>query len=113
MTHTQTVIAAFDTVLAATAPAEGDLKTLAVAKDGTGSGTVTGGGNITGSTTIKRINCGTDCTEAYPELALITLTATANAGSTFGGFSGGGCTGTAPVCVVDLTGSAIVTARFN
>ncbi|CAN5867248.1 hypothetical protein BH18ACT6_BH18ACT6_10000 [soil metagenome] len=59
-----------------------------MSKTGTDTGTVTS--SPTG------INCGTDCTEAYSNGTVVTLTATPAAGSTFAGWSGA-CTGTAPV----------------
>lgn len=74
--------------------------TLTVAKAGTGSGTVTGTG----------INCGTDCSELYG--SPITLTATPDAGSSFAGWSGGGCAG-AGTCTPSLTVSGTVTATFT
>ncbi|MDD3652468.1 hypothetical protein [Immundisolibacter sp.] len=80
--------------------------TLTVSKAGTGSGTVTGTG----------FSCGADCTESYPEgtAVNVTLTATANPGSTFSGWSGQGCSGTGP-CTVNttITGNLSVTATFT
>ncbi len=55
-----------------------DQLTLTVAKSGTGAGTVTATG----------INCGTDCSEAYGEGTVVTLTATPSTGSLFAGWSG-------------------------
>jgi hypothetical protein len=43
---------------------------------------------------------------------MITLTAFANAGSVFAGWSGGGCTGTG-ACVVTVAASTTVSATFN
>lgn len=74
---------------------------LTVAKDGTGTGTVTGAG----------IACGTDCTEAAGG-SQVTLTATAAAGSSFSGWSGATCTGTGP-CPVTVNASRTVTATFT
>ncbi len=75
--------------------------TLTVAKAGTGSGTVTATG----------INCGTDCTEIFSGSRQ--LTAAASAGSIFAGWSGGGCSGTAATCTVNLTANTTVTATFS
>lgn len=79
--------------------------TLTVVKAGTGSGTITGTG----------ISCGTsgtgDCTELYGSSIL--LTATPGPGSTFGGWSGGGCSSTGTTCTPALTVSGTVTATFN
>ena len=77
---------------------------LTVTRAGTGSGTVVSapGG----------INCGSDCGEAFSSGAVVTLTATASAGSRFDGWSGGGCAGTGP-CTVTGNTSVTVTARFT
>lgn len=78
--------------------------TLTVNKTGTGSGVVTS--NPAG------INCGSDCSEAYTSGTQVTLTATAAGGSTFTGWSGGGCSG-AGTCIVNVTANLTVTANFN
>jgi hypothetical protein len=54
--------------------------TLTVTKSGRGSGTVT--------SSPPGINCGNDCSENYQSNIVITLTATANPGSKFAGWSG-------------------------
>jgi YVTN family beta-propeller protein len=77
---------------------------LTVTNDGAGSGTVT-------SDPIG-INCGSDCSEVYAHGQSITLTATAEADSVFGGWSGGGCSGT-DICVISITGDVTVTATFD
>jgi hypothetical protein len=77
--------------------------TLAVDITGTGSGTVTispGG-----------IDCRSDCSKAYSQGTTVTLTATPDAGSTFTGWSGGGCSGTG-ACTVTLNSDTIITAAF-
>ena len=94
MTAAQAVTATFTTVQ----------RTLTVTKAGTGSGTVTSapGG----------ISCGGDCSEGYANGTTVTLTAAAGTGSTFGGWSGGGCTGTG-TCTVSMTAAQAVTATFT
>src|SRR5262245_1785599 len=77
--------------------------TLIVTKSGAGTGTVTS--SSTG------INCGTACAGSYATGTQVTLTATPAAGSTFTGWSGGGCTGTG-TCVVTMTADTTVTAGF-
>src|SRR3990170_4456443 len=77
--------------------------TLTVNKSGAGTGTVTGTG----------INCGADCSEPYISGASVVLTAGTAAGSTFAGWSGGGCTGTASTCTVTMSAATTVTATFN
>src|SRR6185436_17164905 len=64
---------------------------LTVATDGTGAGTVT--------STPGGIDCGADCSERYLAGTQVTLTATADASSSFAGWGGAGCSGTGP-CVV-------------
>ena len=76
--------------------------TLTVTKSGTGSGTITGTG----------INCGADCSEPFALGTVVTLTATATAGSTFIGWSGGGCSGTA-TCNVTMSAAQTVNAQFD
>src|SRR3972149_4782175 len=77
---------------------------LTVVRAGMGSGTV--------SSTPAGISCGMDCSEPYPNGTAVTLTATPAAGSIFGGWSGGGCTGTGS-CTVTMTVARTVTATFN
>jgi hypothetical protein len=76
--------------------------TLSVVLAGTGSGTVTGTG----------IGCPGACSQSYTTDTSVTLTASAAAGSTFAGWSGGGC-GTASVCTVALSSSLALTADFS
>ncbi|HEY7477535.1 MAG TPA: triple tyrosine motif-containing protein, partial [Actinomycetota bacterium] len=78
--------------------------TLSVAKGGTGQGVVT--------STPAGIDCGSDCTETYASGTVVTLTATASAGSVFTSWSGGACGGTAP-CVLTLTADTTATATFT
>jgi glucose/arabinose dehydrogenase len=78
---------------------------LTITKSGTGSGTVTSSGGS--------INCGATCTATGITPGTIsTLTATAASGSTFAGWSGGGCSGTG-TCTVTVNANTTVTATFN
>jgi hypothetical protein len=71
---------------------------LTVAKAGTGQGSVT---------------CNaTSCAAEYPEGTEVTLAATAASGSTFTGWSGAGCSGTAG-CKVTIEEDTAVTATFT
>ncbi|CAK0742141.1 hypothetical protein CCP3SC5AM1_100021 [Gammaproteobacteria bacterium] len=79
-------------------------KKLTISKSGAGAGKVT--------SSPAGINCGTDCNESYAHGTKVTLTATANSGSTFSGWSGGGCSGTG-VCVVTMNAAMTVTATFH
>jgi PKD repeat protein len=79
--------------------------TLTVNKTGsTGTGTVT--------SEPSGINCGPDCTEPYNSGIAVTLTAAPDAGSSFAGWSGGGCSGTGS-CAVTINSNTTVTAIFN
>ena len=77
---------------------------LTVAKTGSGAGTV--------SSSPAGINCGSDCTEAFPSTTTVNLTASPVAGSRFDGWTGGGCTGTGPCTLVGNV-SPTVTATFT
>ncbi len=82
----------------------GTRPSLAVVREGTGSGTVT--------SSPAGINCGATCSAAYDSGTVVTLTATPAAGSTFEGWTGGGCAGTGP-CTVTMTAATTVTATFT
>ena len=77
---------------------------LNVSKSGSGSGTVTS--NPTG------ISCGTQCSKVLTQGSVVVLAAQADAGSTFTGWSGGGCSGTG-TCEVTMNAEITVTAAFN
>jgi hypothetical protein len=77
--------------------------TLTVTRTGTGSGTVTSGDS--------NISCGSVCSYTYGSVTSVTLTASAVAGDTFTGWSGGGCSGTG-TCTVSVSGATAVTATF-
>jgi len=71
---------------------------LTLTKDGSGSGTLT---------------CNSaPCASAYPEGTALTLAASPASGSTFAGWSGGGCSGTR-TCEVTLASDTTITATFN
>jgi hypothetical protein len=71
---------------------------LTVSKSGTGVGTVT--------SSPSGIECGAKCTEEFSETAIVTLTATPEAGSRFVKWSAGACEGsTEPVCEVTMPSS--------
>ena len=78
--------------------------TLSVNKTGTGNGTIT--------SSPAGINCGTDCIELLNYGTLVTLTAASSIGSTFVGWSGGGCSGTG-TCNITITSATTVTATFS
>jgi predicted outer membrane repeat protein len=76
--------------------------TLTLAGDGSGMVTSDPAG----------ISCGLDCTENYDHDTLVTLTATADAGSTFSGWSGA-CTNETGTCQVTMMAAKSVTATFT
>ena len=81
--------------------------TLTVTTPGTGSGTVT----QASPPSAPGVSCGTNCW-SYPPGTMVTLTASNNPGSTFTGWSGGGCSGTGD-CVLTVTSNLSVTATFS
>ena len=90
MDAAKTCIATFNVVL----------RTLTVAKTGTGSGTVT--------SSPPGITCGTDCTEAYTHGTTVTLTATPASGSTLASWSSN-----CPNGVVTMDAAKTCTATFT
>ena len=79
-------------------------ETLTISKKGSGTGTV--------SSADADINCGKICSYSYPQGASVTLTACPASGTTFAGWSGGGCSGTG-TCTVTVSAAKTVTATFN
>ena len=78
---------------------------------------VTGGGSVSSNPPflVNNNSCVTNswCTVPAAAGSTVTLTATPNSGSTFTGWSGGGCSGTTPTCSVTAAGQLFVTATFN
>jgi hypothetical protein len=95
MSEAKTVEAEFDVI---------PQQTLKVQKTGSGSGEVT--------SSPSGISCGGTCEAEFGEASTVTLTATPTSESVFVGWSGGGCTGTAP-CEVTLIAATTVTATFE
>lgn len=79
-------------------------RTLLVTKSGSGSGIV--------FSTPAGINCGGDCSETSDHGTALTLTAAPDAGSTFAGWFGGGCSGNG-ACALTLDGDKTVSATFE
>jgi hypothetical protein len=79
------------------------LNILTITKAGTCTGTVT--------SSLAGISCGADCSEAYTPGTVVTLSATADGSSTFGGWTGA-CTGTGS-CSVTMDAAKTVTAIFT
>ena len=77
---------------------------LAVALAGSGTGTVT--------STSGAIGCGSTCTASIASGSSVQLSASPAVGSSFDGWSGGGCSGTGS-CTVTVSGPTTVTATFT
>ena len=77
--------------------------TLSVARDGSGTGTVT--------STPVGITCGATCSAPFAEGATVRLTASPSVGSIFTGWSVPSCPGTG-TCDVTMSAAASVTATF-
>lgn len=75
---------------------------LLTLKPGTGQGTVSGPG----------ISCGDTCLAVYNPGTVVSLSATADPGSIFDGWSGGGCSGTG-LCMVIMNANTTITANFK
>jgi Divergent InlB B-repeat domain len=95
MNAAETVTATFDSL---------PTYALTVAKTGSGSGTV--------SSSPTGIACGSTCSHDYTSGTQVTLTAFPGPGSTFAGWSGGGCSGTG-TCVVPMGSAQTVSASFS
>ena len=81
-----------------------DQYNLTVTRSGSGTGVIT--------SSPAGISCGADCSELYDHGTQVTLTAAPAVGSTFAGWSGGGCSGTG-TCIVTMTAATTVTATFT
>jgi len=77
---------------------------LSVSFSGSGSGSV--------SSDPSGISCGSTCAHAYAYGTSVQLTATPATGSSFAGWTGGGCSGTGS-CTVSMTQAQGVTAAFT
>jgi len=79
-------------------------RTLTVAKTGSGAGSV--------SSSDGGISCGSSCSGSYLAGTIVTLQASAAAGSAFAGWSGPGCSGTGS-CTLTMSSDQTATATFN
>lgn len=77
--------------------------TFVVRRTGSGSGRVT--------SSLPGIDCGSACSAQFRRGEQVTLSATPDSGSTFAGWSGGGCHGSA-TCTLTMAGDQVATARF-
>src|SRR5262249_54504504 len=98
MSAAKTVIATFALKPQSTDPP------VIVERKGTGQGTVA---SVPGG-----IECGEDCSEAYPYGTSLTLIATPAPGSEFKEWSGGGCSGQSDPCTTSVVAMRMVRAIF-
>ena len=75
---------------------------LVILKSGTGTGEVSGGA----------ISCGSACNALYKPSTVVSLSARADTGATFAGWSGGGCSGTG-FCTTTINEATTITATLN
>jgi len=102
-----TCVVSVDAFEQVTAQFDRDLATLTVLTTGSGSGTVTDD--------AAQLTCPGTCMADYPTGTAVTLTAQADSGSVFGGWSGGGCSGTGTgtgTCQVTMNTATAVAAEF-
>ncbi len=79
---------------------------LSITKAGTGAGTVTS------TAPSAAIDCGTSCSASFDEGTQVTLSAAPAVGTSFIGWTGGGCSGTGS-CTVTVNAPTTVTATFT
>jgi hypothetical protein len=84
---------------------------LTVSGAGTGSGAVVSSPAGVSCTVSGGSTSGT-CSGTFATATVVTLQATPNAGSTFGGWTGGGCSGTG-TCSLTMSAAQSVTAQFT
>ena len=78
--------------------------TLTISKTGTGFGTAT--------SDPSGVDCGATCSYDFDHGSSVVLTANPSTGSTFTGWSGGGCSGTG-TCTVSMTEARAIAATFT
>lgn len=72
----------------------------------------TGEGTGTLLSSPSGIHCGSSCSASFGQGVTVSLTATADAGSAFTGWTGAGCSGTA-TCQITMNADTSVSARFE
>lgn len=105
-TTATTCLLTMSTAKSVSATFNGDSTTYDLTASVNGSGTISGAGLNRCSTTGSAA-----CTSPQAADANVTISATPNAGNAFTGWSGA-CSGTSPVCTVDMSQDQNVTATF-
>src|ERR1044071_1648055 len=77
--------------------------------------TVVRGGAASGSIAAQAVSiaCGATCSAVVPVGTKVTLAATAGTGAVLGGWTGGGCSGSAATCEVTVDADVTVTKQFD
>jgi len=78
---------------------------VTISVSGNGSGVIT--------SSDGQINCGSACSATFNSGDTVTLNAAPANGSTFGGWSGGTCTGTTTTCSFTVTSGVAINASFS
>ena len=97
-------VEATDTKTVDITPGPGSTFILTIAKAGSGTGSAT--------STPAGINCGGSCSASYANNTSVTLSASPAAGSSFTGWSGGGCSGSGN-CTILMDQDRTVTVTFS
>jgi len=85
--------------------------------NGSGMATLTvrrgGAGSVMVSAQGAPVACGSECTVTVAVGTEVTLIASPDVGALFGGWTGGGCAGNEPRCIVTVTADVAITAQFD
>lgn len=96
-----------------TTPQQDDINGVAALYGSLGNLVVSKSGSGTVTSAPAGIRCGAVCSGTFTSATNITLTATADAGWYFTGWSGGVCSGASTTCTVSMVGDKAVTAAFT
>ena len=103
LAYDATTVSPYSNEACGTTSTDGSALSVTISKAGDGTGLVT--------STPAGISCAPTCAATFASTTVVTLAATPSSGSTFAGWSGGGCAGTSTCTLVGNTPVA-VTASF-
>jgi hypothetical protein len=103
LAYDATTVSPYSNEACGTTSTDGSALSVTISKAGDGTGLVT--------STPAGISCAPTCAATFPSTTVVTLAAAPSSGSTFSGWSGGGCAGTSTCTLVGNTPVA-VTASF-